>query len=188
MKFNREYKDYLQSNAWKSIRKRVIKRDGGKCTKCGNPPKKHNWLEVHHLHYGNFGCEQLEDLVTLCRLCHVEHHRAINKTRSKKSTPPSNSKPKNRKSNKRKSKKDKFRVRKYKTPPSKETVEVVTYEGYVLHITEKMWQLRPTKKKSNNTRLIYVGYCPEVPSIQIQNHYRSHVLNELVKRLNNIPE
>lgn len=63
--------DYLQSSAWQSRRKAVLKRDSYTCQKCGiiDVP-----LEVHHLHYANFTEEPLEDLVSLCRTCHQSIH------------------------------------------------------------------------------------------------------------------
>ena len=64
------YRAYMRSKEWKEIRLSVIVRDGGKCTRCGS---KDN-LCVHHKNYATFGCEDLDDLETLCENCHVVSH------------------------------------------------------------------------------------------------------------------
>lgn len=60
------YISYLESHAWNVIRTRRLETDNFKCQICGN---KFN-LQVHHLTYARLGCENLEDLQTLCD----EHH------------------------------------------------------------------------------------------------------------------
>lgn len=65
---------FLASNYWKIVREMVLKRDGYKCMICSNT----KYLQVHHDHYKNHFNEHnhLEDLMTLCRGCHKEHHYA----------------------------------------------------------------------------------------------------------------
>ena len=53
-------------------RKEARERDGYRCQECG----KAGILEVHHkIHVRNGGSDELENLVTLCRGCHIDMHR-----------------------------------------------------------------------------------------------------------------
>ena len=63
------YQDYLSSGLWRSIRRRVIERDNGKCYGCGKKAR-----QVHHLSYGwpSLTGESLEQLVSVCRKCHAQ--------------------------------------------------------------------------------------------------------------------
>lgn len=62
-----KYLAYLESEAWTELRNRRIKKDGFKCSICGNP----NNLQVHHLRYPQvLGTESISDLMTLCESCH----------------------------------------------------------------------------------------------------------------------
>ena len=63
-----DYKNYLQSPAWKVKRDAVIQRDGGQCV-CGAQA-----TQVHHKTYKNIGKEPLSDLVALCQECHDRAH------------------------------------------------------------------------------------------------------------------
>jgi len=58
---------YLRSDLWKTIRARVLKRDGGKCFRC----KKRANI-VHHLSYEDDVLDGNADdlLVSLCFACH----------------------------------------------------------------------------------------------------------------------
>lgn len=64
------YNEYMQSDAWEKLRKRVFKRDGHKCKLCGGAEV----LQCHHLTYKRFGKEKLSDLMTLCKDCHELIH------------------------------------------------------------------------------------------------------------------
>jgi 5-methylcytosine-specific restriction endonuclease McrA len=64
------YETYLSSDKWKQKRKEVLSRDGDKCRMCGTTEH----LEVHHLHYRDFGNENLNTLLTLCTNCHEFVH------------------------------------------------------------------------------------------------------------------
>ena len=63
-----------QSAEWGKARKRVLDRDGWRCTTCGKPGR----LEVHHLQQLTEGGQPFEDanLRSLCRACHFRAHRA----------------------------------------------------------------------------------------------------------------
>ena len=64
---------------WNKVRQQAFERDGFQCRNC---PAKLNdvcnvfgkiRLEAHHRHYENWGREQLNDLTTLCSVCHQKH-------------------------------------------------------------------------------------------------------------------
>lgn len=69
-----QYAEYIQSNQWKIIRKMRLKVDGYQCQTCGDNID----LEVHHKYAGPphfkyaaiLGKEKLEELITLCKICH----------------------------------------------------------------------------------------------------------------------
>lgn len=67
-----EYKEYLRSDHWKALRKQALERDKHCCQRC---PARDLELHVHHLFYrDNFYDTRLEDVLTICFLCHrIEH-------------------------------------------------------------------------------------------------------------------
>lgn len=65
-KYSYLYQLYMQSEAWKELRQKIIELDGHSCRKCGASAT----LEVHHKTYARLGNEDLDDLVTLCARCH----------------------------------------------------------------------------------------------------------------------
>lgn len=67
------YVQYLQSEHWKETRAKALGRAHYKCQLCNS---QHN-LQVHHKTYVNRGCEQPDDLIVLCRVCHAKHHDKI---------------------------------------------------------------------------------------------------------------
>ena len=60
----------------KTLKKRAKIRDGEQCQICGDiPPISYGRLEVHHIaHLCKGGADELENLVTLCDLCHAVAH------------------------------------------------------------------------------------------------------------------
>lgn len=68
----KSYTKFLNSEYWQIVRTKVLKRDNHECIICKSKEK----LEVHHDTYKNHFNEHkhLEDLMTLCRKCHTEHH------------------------------------------------------------------------------------------------------------------
>lgn len=50
-----------------------IQAAGGGCEACHEPVP----LDLHHLHYRNFGYELPSDVVRLCRDCHLRRHRIL---------------------------------------------------------------------------------------------------------------
>lgn len=67
-----DYYAYLRSPEWQAKRQQVLARAKGKCEKCNRQAAR---LEVHHLHYRNFGHEDLMDLRALCEWCHLVEDR-----------------------------------------------------------------------------------------------------------------
>jgi hypothetical protein len=71
------YANYLQSGHWLDFRKRY--RASGlpqRCAVCPEPS-----YDLHHKTYVRIGCEQLTDVVPLCRDCHKEVHRILDARR-----------------------------------------------------------------------------------------------------------
>jgi len=68
---NQEYKQYLLSKEWKQKRIGILKTRSS-CECC----KSQKILQIHHLHYRNIFCEDLDkDLVVLCKKCHEMVHK-----------------------------------------------------------------------------------------------------------------
>jgi len=54
------------------VRKEVLKRDHNQCIKCGSKDNLH----IHHIrHFSKGGLHQVDNLETLCGLCHTEAHK-----------------------------------------------------------------------------------------------------------------
>ena len=67
----------LNKRRWEQVRRRVLRRDGWRCTKCAKAGR----LEVHHqvpLHRGGEPWA-LSNLATLCRDCHIRLTAAENR-------------------------------------------------------------------------------------------------------------
>jgi hypothetical protein len=64
------YAEYLQTEEWAIKREQALVRDGYRCRLCNS---KEN-LQVHHRTYERRGCEDLNDLTTLCDECHEHFH------------------------------------------------------------------------------------------------------------------
>lgn len=72
-----DYKLYLESDHWQTIREQYAMND---CNRC----KTARWacvlvygkgaMHVHHLNYDHLGCERPEDLEVLCWRCHELEH------------------------------------------------------------------------------------------------------------------
>lgn len=74
----REYRQFLQSAAWRAIRTAAYKRANYKCERCGNPGSREAVLNCHHKNYERVGGNELpEDLEVWCRPCHMTHHLLV---------------------------------------------------------------------------------------------------------------
>lgn len=57
-----------------SLKRRVLHRDGHKCRICGSPSIEKRWLAIHHID-GAKSDHSLDNLITLCKPCHMRTHR-----------------------------------------------------------------------------------------------------------------
>ena len=71
------YSEYLLSEKWYEIRKKVLKRDNYTCQGCLEQKAE----EVHHKTYLHLFDELLFDLVSVCKSCHNKIHYYQNKTK-----------------------------------------------------------------------------------------------------------
>ena len=62
------YKEYLESYAWKALKKTKLEEQPN-CECCGAPA-----TSVHHLSYERLWREKSEDIVSICERCHEECH------------------------------------------------------------------------------------------------------------------
>jgi|SRR5215203_861333 len=67
------YAERLVTREWQVIRNRMLRRAGYRCQLCESRDR----LNVHHRTYANFGDERLEDLIVLCRSCHMHFHHIV---------------------------------------------------------------------------------------------------------------
>jgi len=73
---------------WAEVRTAALHRDGQACRCCPNDIASGVSLQIHHRHYGNWGQEAIEDLVTLCVLCHDAITSRIRETTEYNIVPP----------------------------------------------------------------------------------------------------
>ncbi|WHZ60027.1 HNH endonuclease signature motif containing protein [Metabacillus hrfriensis] len=64
------YEDYLETRHWKQFKERYAKSHKKQCTMCD---EKEN-IHLHHITYNRVGNEKFEDVVYLCRTCHLKVH------------------------------------------------------------------------------------------------------------------
>ena len=69
---------YLNSQHWHDLRCKKLK-ENIKCNTC----KGTSNLDVHHINYHNLYDVSLDDLVVLCRKCHIKTHIKLNKQKNK---------------------------------------------------------------------------------------------------------
>jgi len=74
-----EYKAYLDSPHWASIRAAALVRAGNRCQSMTHKLRcdVSEDLDVHHTAYEHFGHESLDDLLVLCRFHHLAAHMAL---------------------------------------------------------------------------------------------------------------
>lgn len=70
-----DYKEYLKSEHWMTLRNHVIKETGGMCCVCLLESAMN---DVHHIYYcGNWYKTKTHQLIVLCRRCHDDVHCAM---------------------------------------------------------------------------------------------------------------
>ena len=67
MPCNKKLREYLESKSWIEKRKEKLK-ENSLCEKC----RRRKATEIHHKHYKSLGSESLNDLVSMCRICHLK--------------------------------------------------------------------------------------------------------------------
>lgn len=68
-----KYSEYLKTDHWAGLRKRMLQKAGYRCQLCGGA----GILNVHHRTYENRGEESYSDLIVLCSGCHSKFHDKI---------------------------------------------------------------------------------------------------------------
>ena len=68
----------INRRRWALVRRAAFERDGYRCRACGRPGR----LEAHHEPPLRKGADpyRLEGVVTMCRDCHITHHREEGRT------------------------------------------------------------------------------------------------------------
>lgn len=75
-----EYEKYLFSEEWKRKAEQRLQIDNYRCVMCGSMGTRVLPLEVHHITYRRIGKEDVyKDLLTLCRSCHRNTHRMMDR-------------------------------------------------------------------------------------------------------------
>lgn len=80
----RKYQKYIKSKPFKELKEKILERDNYKCQFCGRTleeiaDNKKITLQAHHNSYENLGkCngEEMNDIITLCSVCHNACHKA----------------------------------------------------------------------------------------------------------------
>jgi len=68
---------YMQSKAWKTLRKQRLDIANNQCEHCGNTSN----LNLHHQTYLRLGTEHINDMRILCSSCHTRLHTIMGKDR-----------------------------------------------------------------------------------------------------------
>lgn len=78
-----EYKKYMLSPEWETMKQVRKEIDGFRCVCCGRgEDRTRRGLQVHHISYTRLGHEDpFNDLVTLCGSCHKKIHNYYNRSR-----------------------------------------------------------------------------------------------------------
>lgn len=72
--FITETRKRISTLAWKTVRKKVYERDNWKCQRCGK--HCHNDIQCHHvIPYKVSQDDRMENLLTLCKSCHLKVER-----------------------------------------------------------------------------------------------------------------
>lgn len=67
------YRQYLKADYWMSFRQKALEYYNNTCDWC-SATSEESTLHVHHVRYGEWFDEQLEDVILLCANCHSKAH------------------------------------------------------------------------------------------------------------------
>ena len=68
---NKQPRLRLEPKAYQELKRKVLERDGWKCQSCGQATE----LQVHHItRRSGLGDDSLENLISLCVVCHRQAH------------------------------------------------------------------------------------------------------------------
>ena len=59
----------MAAHRWARLRRAILDRDGWRCQRCG----RYGRMEIHHAD-GDPMNNDVDNLRTLCRSCHIRHH------------------------------------------------------------------------------------------------------------------
>jgi len=65
-----KYDRHIHSPKWKRFKASILATRGKRCEDCFTDGP----VDLHHLHYRNFGKELAADVLLLCRSCHDKRH------------------------------------------------------------------------------------------------------------------
>ncbi len=77
------YSETLRSDRWQQLKWQRIMRAEFSCESCGRRYQGRTvrgavrWFQLHHRHYRSVGREDIEDVLILCRVCHLLEHGLI---------------------------------------------------------------------------------------------------------------
>ena len=69
----KNYAEYLNSSHWFNFKRAYYKKHKRICSYCGSKVNIH----LHHLTYKRIGKETFEDVVPLCKECHIAEHKML---------------------------------------------------------------------------------------------------------------
>ena len=81
---DKEYQSIYSSSAWKKIRRVALTRANGLCEQCMKQGKISYVEDVHHIIPIKDDIKKAYDisnLICLCRSCHIEAHKSIDRSR-----------------------------------------------------------------------------------------------------------
>ncbi len=65
------YREYLKSDTWRALRRRIFNKYGNRCAVCNSPFELH----LHHRTYERVCREADMDVIPLCAECHEMFHK-----------------------------------------------------------------------------------------------------------------
>lgn len=82
------YSGYLQSEHWRSVRRRYWASDLGAAKRCAGCQRGDVRLSLHHRSYKHLGDERLTDLIQVCDDCHLYIHQTLKRVTERNGDKP----------------------------------------------------------------------------------------------------